>query len=577
LRIDDAWLTVKECIDRLDQNAVISEYERLRGSTELSLEQHFRIAQWCLQKRLMLQAYGHLNRVVQLDPDHEPALRALGFQRVGTEWISPAQLQSARSMAENAQASLQKFGKQLQEVKRCLASPRPAVRESGMAMLKAIDEPAAVPAVESILSSPTSIVATLVVDWMAAIDSLEASQALTRYALFHPDTSVQRQAREKLKIRPLHDFVPELIELTVSPVAAMLVPVFSADGTLAGYRQAFAQEGAERNNLLVVDTTISRFSISTVVNSADADDNAMVRTVDAGVNAANRGIERSVNELAAQEALTRQAAMQQTNAAIAARNVRIAELLSFVSGTEIPSTPQGIWQWWDTYNESNTQLAKSSQVRRSAITHLAPRYEAFAYARRPDYLGEGVYAVGNMSRSGSLFGDRAGSGGRMGGFSGPIQAECFVAGTPVMTHKGLTAVDRVRTGDLVLSRDLESGSLAWKPVIVATQRPPAATIEIQTSSQSMRCTGGHLFWISGTGWAKASQLKPGDVLHCASEPTVVMNVKDMPAAPTFNLSVADNANYFVGEEMILTHDVTKREPTRMRVPGLHDLANQATK
>ena len=149
--------------------------------------------------------------------------------------------------------------------------------------------------------------------------------------------------------------------------------------------------------------------------------------------------------------------------------------------------------------------------------------------------------------------------------------ECFVAGTPVMTNKGLCAIERVRTGDLVLSRDLESGTLGWKPVITATQRPPEPTKEIQTSSQKMRCTGGHLFWISGKGWEKASNLKPGDVLHAASDPTIVMKVDTMPAAITYNLLVADNANYFVGEELVLSHDVTKRESTRLLVPGMHRL------
>lgn len=574
VKIDDTWLTADQCVERLDKSSLIAEYEQLRGTNELNLDQHLRLAQWCLQKQLMLQAYGHLNRVIQLDPDNEPALRALGYQQVGNEWISPAQLQDARSMAEHTQASLTKFGKQLQDIKRALASPRPAVRDGAVATLKAIDDPFAVPAVESILSSPNANIASLVIDWMAAVDSLESSQALTRYALFHPDANAQQQAREKLKTRPLHDFVPELIELTVSPVAAMLVPVFAADGTLSGYRQAFSQEGAERNNLLVVDTTIRRFSIGTIVNEARDNDNAVVRTVDMDVNAANRRIERTVHELATQDAIKRQAAIQQANAAIQARNVRIAELLSFVSGEEIPSTPQAIWQWWDNYNESNTQLNKGTNLRRSALTHIAPRYEAYSYTRRPEFSNRSNMPFGDMSTSGTLFGNRAGSGSRMGGFSGPIQPECFVAGTPVMTHKGLTSVDRVRTGDLVLSRDLSSGSLAWKPVIVATQRPPEATKEIQTSSQSLRCTGGHLFWVSGKGWVKASELKPADVLHCAGEPTVVMDVKDMPPAPTFNLSVSDNANYFVGSELVLTHDVTKREPTRMRVPGLHELASQ---
>lgn len=564
MRIDDKWLSVDQCIERLNNNSVIADYERLRGTNELSLDQHFSLAQWCLQRHLNLQAYGHLNCVVQMDPEHAPALRLLGYQQVGTEWISPVQLQAARVMAENARVSIAKFGKQLQEIKRSITSPRATLRESAIALLNDIDDPAAVFAVESILSSPKPNLSTTVVDWMAKIDSLEASQVLTRYAMFHPDGQVQRLASEALKSRPLHDFVPALIESTFSPVAEMLVPVIAPDGTLSGYRQAFAQEGAERNHLLVVDTSFSRFSVAAIVNAPSQGDDSVVRIGSSEVDAANRRIESSVTESATSEAMSRKLAVQQTNAAILARNVRISELLSFVTGEEIPAKPEGIWQWWDKYNETDSQIAKGTRLRRTAISRAVPRYEAFAYASTRTPMGSSG-SRGGLSGEGSA---------TFGIASRP--RECFVAGTLVMTHKGLFAIDRIRTGDLVLSRDLETGSLAWKPVIAATQRPPEVTKEIQTSSQTMRCTGGHLFWVSGKGWGKASDLKPGDVLHSANEPTVVMNVKTMPAAPTFNLSVADNANYFVGEEMVLTHDVSKRQPTRMRVPGLHELAIQPT-
>ena len=436
------------------------------------------------------------------------------------------------------------------------------MRDEAIAQLNSIVDPEAVPAVGSILSSSSPSVATVVIKWLAQIDSVESSQALSRYAMFHPDDNVRRLAGDSLKSRPLHDFVPNLIELTVSPVADMLVPVIAADGTLSGYRQAFAQEGAEQKSLFVVDTSINRVTVPTVLNAPSEDTSGLVRIGSSEVDAANRRIERSVQQTARQEASSRQIAVQQTNAAIAARNVRIAELLSQITKEEIKADPQEIWKWWDKRNEIDTQSAKEEKRRRSQISKVVPRYEGYAYASGRSEMGlSGSQNTGNgfTPTFGSFFG-AAGM---------PRGGECFVAGTPVMTNKGLCAIERVRTGDLVLSRDLESGTLGWKPVITATQRPPEPTKEIQTSSQKMRCTGGHLFWVSGKGWEKASNLTPGDVLHSASDPTIVMKVDTMPPAITYNLLVADNANYFVGEELVLSHDVTKRESTRLRVPGMH--------
>ncbi len=113
----------------------------------------------------------------------------------------------------------------------------------------------------------------------------------------------------------------------------------------------------------------------------------------------------------------------------------------------------------------------------------------------------------------------------------------------------------------------------WQPVISGTQRPPEPTYEVETAFGKYRCTGGHLFWVSGKGWTKARHLASGDVLHAAGEPAVVCYLRKQPAIVTHNLTVAGNANYLVGDEMILTHDVTEVMPSRTEVPGLNNVTS----
>jgi len=410
------------------------------------------------------------------------------------------------------------------------------------------------------LSNLSGEVAEAVVGWMVDIDAVRSSQVLSRFALLHPDAALRRQATEALKPRPMHDYVPQLVGMTVSPVAAMLVPVFERDGSLAGYRQAFAQESATQTNLIVLDSSYERFNVAVNPPSVDATDSNIVGRRNAAITVP---FERSITRAAANEANQRQAIVQRDNATIVARNTRIAELLSSIAEEEIPATPSGIWQWWDKHNESQTQASKSANLTRQAISRAVPRYQELRYARPSNYQAPPPPTVEQLAARRQLLQRLA---------SGDFQrGECLVAGTPVMTIRGLRAIESIRTGDLVLTRDIQSGSLAWKPVIDDTQRAPESIWEIRLSSQTIRCTGGHLFWVSGEGWSKASQLKAGDVLHAAEEPTVVAKVKTLPAEATFNLAVADNSNYFVGPELVLTHDVTERESTRVRVPGLNDL------
>lgn len=83
----------------------------------------------------------------------------------------------------------------------------------------------------------------------------------------------------------------------------------------------------------------------------------------------------------------------------------------------------------------------------------------------------------------------------------------------------------------------------------------------------MQASTNHLLWVSGKGWVKAVDIKAGELLHAAAEPAVVVSSTAGPDMPTFNLVVADNHNYFVGPNRILTHDVLPRVSMVEQVPG----------
>ena len=142
---------------------------------------------------------------------------------------------------------------------------------------------------------------------------------------------------------------------------------------------------------------------------------------------------------------------------------------------------------------------------------------------------------------------------------------------------GTRTIEKIAVGDLVLSRDVETGRIEWKPVLQATQRDPAETRNLVLGNEEYCCSNGHLFWVSGKGWQRASQLSPGDVLHGAERPTQVVSNRPGKKETTYNLEVADNANYFVGEQRILSHDVTRRRANRQRVPGEQLLRDRVRK
>ena len=92
-------------------------------------------------------------------------------------------------------------------------------------------------------------------------------------------------------------------------------------------------------------------------------------------------------------------------------------------------------------------------------------------------------------------------------------------------------------------------------------------MKIDLGAAVIRTSGGHLFWQSGHGWAKARELKSGAKLHTAQGVVNVRQAEGVESEPTYNLVVADLHSYFVGEQLILSHDNTIREQTNATVPG----------
>jgi hypothetical protein len=156
-------------------------------------------------------------------------------------------------------------------------------------------------------------------------------------------------------------------------------------------------------------------------------------------------------------------------------------------------------------------------------------------------------------------------------------SSCLVAGTPVWTDRGPLAIETVQIGDRVLSQNVETGELAYKPVLRTTVRPQRPLLALEIGPRTVRMTEGHLFWISGRGWTKARDIKAGMLIHDVTGTTVVRPAGSTKAEPTYNLVVADFHTYFVGETKVLSHDITPAESTDVLVPGLPRTAGEKSR
>jgi hypothetical protein len=180
---------------------------------------------------------------------------------------------------------------------------------------------------------------------------------------------------------------------------------------------------------------------------------------------------------------------------------------------------------------------------------------------------------------------------RIGGFLEGLRTTqmCFVAGTKVHTLNGLKNIEEIRSGDLVLSRDPETGEVAYKPVLDTVRTHPdtlfhvrfrlsgsGATFEpapdvrgalgdVDFNEEELVATGEHPFYVVGSSrFAPAEELNVGDKLLLPdggeAEVTAIAleRARDGDSFTTFNIQVDDFGTYFAGQLGVWVHNASAR-------------------
>lgn len=545
VRTKGQWLSIDDASAKLADMKAIQRYETLREKMADTPAAHWSMAETCRIAKLPDQAKAHLNRVLELEPNNDLARTALGFRKIAGLWVSPEQLAANEAHEAAEKASITKYGKRMKGLLADLKSDDKRLRAKGKNELLDLQSPDSILAAEKILSPSSDGVALVVLDYLANIPDTAATMSLARHAVYHASDEVRREAAFRLSDRNLHDYAPALLDLLSGPIESQLQPVYGRNGQMIGSRQVFVRETRNQNQLLVMDSEVVRPTIEVAnprqfLPAGQGERNETPNRIEATVERMlqereNQWLDNLANLENLMEGKSREDQVRIQNLLIAQTNDRVMRALSIAAQVESPATPQAWWKWYD----DEVGLVSTG----NKYTTASRLYNQRASYASNEFMSQFIPS------------------------EGIINGECFVAGTLVTTHRGQIAIETVQLGDMVLSKNIKTGALEFKPVLQRTVRPIENLTSIRAGEDKLQCTRGHFFWVSGKGWTKAEDLKPGMVLHAAANPIKVDEVKKDGRAETYNLRIGDNANYFVGQSRILSHDVTAREPTREVIPG----------
>jgi hypothetical protein len=531
-----------------------AESERLRLYREERIEApstgegHLALAAWCRKNSLVDQEQAHLHAALRLSPEliTPERLERLHYRQIAGQWLSPEQWRDWQKLITQAEASIERWQPRINTAVEQLGEAGRRKEAILDRLAKTFDE-SSVPAVEYLVTGQSEDSALLAVEILDRIEGYEASQALAKQSLFSKWRPARDRAREALKPRKLEEFVPALISLLATPIKAEFKLVDA--GLHPGMN---ATPGALYYSLILARETEDQFQVATLKTVNTMATNYLpegpigVRTARKAdgvffnpdvfyssprsmsfMNRFARGRSEAEQTMRAHVQLQGQM-IKEYNDRTGELNGRIGALLAAVSGLPQTSDPKPWWAWWSQHTDTER-----------------PGGKLFVSITETQTFGRSTPS-------------------RM--YVGPMS--CFAAGTPVWTETGITPIEEIQVGDRVLSKDVETGALAYLPVIQTTIRPPKELCTVVIGDETIDCTGGHRFWSSGEGWLKARDLAPQTLLHTVTGSAAVESRRTDRSEETYNLVVPDFHTYFVGRAGALVQDLLIPRPTNKTVPGL---------
>lgn len=509
------------------------EAERWRQAGRLARARlapaHVKLGAWCEQNGLKAEATAHYTQAVVLNPYLDAGWKHLGYVTHDGRWMSREQIAAEQKEAEARRHADRHWAPLLEKYRRRLAEP--GRRDEAGRRLAAVTDPRAVPAIlRTFGDDPAHLIPLL-----GQVDSPAATLKLAAIAVFGPSSSVRGDATKALRGRSPRDFVGVLVDQIHAPMTYRLVQDVGGPGVPG----ALEVETPRIKMTRTYDAPPPFKLGSSFYGYVGYDGNGLP------VVAAGRELVRMAGEKPGQREADVERIEARTMAMIAEANFKAA-----ASRQRLTADIQEI----EAINLSNTSMnPRIAAVLQEAVGAPALKdddedgwhrwwYDTLGYRyETPPQVTVEANAAPQLPS--------------------PYITSCFAAGTPVRALGGRKPIETLRTGDRVLSQDAATGALSFEPILAVHQNPPCATIRVALDNgETIVASVYHRFWRAGRGWAMARELKEGDVLRTFGTRAKVASATPGEVVPVFNLDVARNRTFFVGEHDALVHDNTLPDP-----------------
>ncbi|MDR3633993.1 MAG: Hint domain-containing protein [Isosphaeraceae bacterium] len=537
---------------------ILADYHARRNGVGSDAGAHWDLALWCEQHGLADESRAHLTAVTRLDPARDAAWEQLGYVRHDGRWVPREQAAAAEAQAAARAKAEEVWAPRLRAWENSLQALPLARRTEATTPLAQVGDPAVVPPLIATLPKGTVEWQRVAIEVFDRFPIPDSAQALVSLAVEGKTKAVRRDAVAALKRWDLLEYAGMVVGKLQTPIVYEFEPVldFGMDGRLTvdwgdvievriyhtpdsmGPNPAFL--GRQFYVPDVLGRPMVRLFTSKTIGQTFAFDGKRMRRYDI---VSTKATDIPVGQMWEDRLRSLRAArarqekdlkrLQQRSRAVLRSNEAVVAVLQEISGKPFRAEAVNSWQAWWSEEEGYRYDRPEANPKRVIQTDIAPRpYES----ARPQTSGVGVSFV--------------------------PRASCFAQGTPVWTLTGRRPIELVEVGDRVLAEDPVSGTLSYQSVIVANHNRPDATLKvILNNGDRFVCTGIHRLWLSGKGWVKARDVKPGDLIRTVDGLVAISTIEPDATQPVFNLGLGGRHGLFVGQTGVLAHDDSPIRPT----------------
>jgi hypothetical protein len=195
----------------------VAEYQKLARTSPDTVDAHWQLAEWCREHKLRDERRQHLDRVLELNPNHADARASLGFHQKDGQWmnrddvmatrglvlfdgkyVTPQQVELLKQQKES-KVTQADWTNRIKQLRRSLTDKRQDKSNQAHAEIQAIQDPQAADAIVAVLRRENDPeLKRLWIETAARLNSHAAIDALVNLSLYDADDEVRRECLEYL-------------------------------------------------------------------------------------------------------------------------------------------------------------------------------------------------------------------------------------------------------------------------------------------------------------------------------------------------------------------------------------------